>query len=72
MKLRKGWRGTECKWPHNTAATGDKGRVPVLVEVSRAGSSSLAGSDDAGGWILRRAESFSGVASVYGRRAPCT
>lgn len=54
---------------HNTAATGDKGRVPVSIKVSRAGSSPLIASDDAGGWILRRASSFSGIISV---KAPFT
>jgi hypothetical protein len=50
--------------PHNTAATGDKGSVPVSIVVNPAGSVSLARSDDAGGWILRRAESFSGADTV--------
>jgi len=45
---------------HNPAATADKGRVPLSIEVSRAGSTPLAGSAYAGEWILWRAESFSG------------
>jgi hypothetical protein len=38
--------------------------VLVAIEDSRAGSTSLAGSDDAGGWILRRTKSFSGATPV--------
>jgi hypothetical protein len=45
---------------HNPAATVDKGRVPLSIEVSRAGSTPLAGSAHAGEWILWRAESFGG------------
>jgi len=40
---------------YNPIATADKGRVPVSIEVNPAGSDSLAVSDGAGGWILRRA-----------------
>lgn len=49
---------------HNPAATGDKGRVPVSSEVSQAGSASLDGSDDTGGWILRWTKSFGEAAPV--------
>lgn len=49
---------------YNTVATADKGRVPVSVEENGADSSSLVGSAHAGGWILRQAKSFSGVAPI--------
>ena len=49
---------------HNTAATGDKGRVPVSVEVIEAGSSPLVENAHASVWILRRAESFSGTVPI--------
>lgn len=52
------------KGMHNPAATGDKGRVPVSSEVSQAGSASLDGSDDTGGWILRWTKSFGEAAPV--------
>jgi len=45
----------------DTAATGDKGCVPVSVEESRAGSTPPTRSAHARGWILRRTESFSGA-----------
>jgi len=38
--------------------------VPVSVEVIRAGSTSRTESGHADGWILRQAESFSGMASI--------
>jgi hypothetical protein len=49
---------------HNTAATGDKGRVPVLVEIIETMTSSLVESDDSGGWILRQTESYSEATSI--------
>lgn len=58
--------------PHNTVATGDKGRVPVLIEGGRAVPPSRAVSGDSEGWILRQAESLSVAASVQRRRVPCT
>lgn len=42
------------KMAHNTVATGDKGRMPVSIVESPAGSASLTRSDHGGGGILRR------------------